>query len=541
MLVLRGGDRRSLNMRGAYLEVFGDLLGSIAALGAAAVILLTGFARADAIASLLIAAFIVPRAFLLLRDVVRVLTESAPRETDVEQIRQHLLETPGVVAVHDVHVWAITSGPAGVHRARRVRRRGVRSAARRARCSTGWGTASRGTSTSSTRPSSWSRPATPTARSTLIARRASAGSRGRAVEDYLKVIYGHTEWQPDPITPSQLAARLGLAPSTVTEMVKKLVAAGHVEHAPYGAVRLTDVGRAEALRMVRRHRLVETWLVQQYRLRLGRGARRGRGARAHPERPAARRDRRAARASGARSARRSDPGARRHGRDPGCRARCRRWTPARARAGGAHQRSGSRGAACARRGGQSGSDSELQRGRRSLPSSRTRSGSSAGVARPPAASFGRTEIFRSTESRASVSAPRRSASTTDRRRRASTEQAQPAAAARPRDGRRRRLPRPGQRREQRVARVPPTDTCWSGSSWSPTRWRGSSSTCRRSSASAPARACPACSARASSAARRGTPTGCRPSSWRWPPTSPRCSAVRSRSTCSSICRFSSAA
>jgi len=98
-------------------------------------------------------------------------------------------------------------------------------------------------------------------RSTLIA---SAESSGRAVEDYLKVIYGHTEWQPDPITPSQLAARLGLAPSTVTEMVKKLVVAGHVEHAPYGAVRLTASGRAEALRMVRRHRLVETWLVQQY-------------------------------------------------------------------------------------------------------------------------------------------------------------------------------------------------------------------------------------------------------------------------------------
>ena len=86
----------------------------------------------------------------------------------------------------------------------------------------------------------------------------------RAVEDYLKVIYGHTEWQPDPITPSQLAARLGLAPSTVTEMVKKLVAAGHVAHAPYGAVELTAAGRDEALRMVRRHRLVETWLVSQY-------------------------------------------------------------------------------------------------------------------------------------------------------------------------------------------------------------------------------------------------------------------------------------
>jgi DtxR family Mn-dependent transcriptional regulator len=102
-------------------------------------------------------------------------------------------------------------------------------------------------------------------RSTLIARQsASAGSARRAVEDYLKVIYGHTEWQPDPISPSQLAARLGLAPSTVTEMVKKLVATGHVQHAPYGAVSLTESGQAEALRMVRRHRLVETWLVSQF-------------------------------------------------------------------------------------------------------------------------------------------------------------------------------------------------------------------------------------------------------------------------------------
>ena len=78
------------------------------------------------------------------------------------------------------------------------------------------------------------------------------------------MIYGHTEWQADAITPSQLAARLGLAPSTVTEMVKKLVEAGHVAHAPYGAVQLTASGLSEALRMVRRHRLVETWLVSQY-------------------------------------------------------------------------------------------------------------------------------------------------------------------------------------------------------------------------------------------------------------------------------------
>lgn len=109
-LVLRGGDRRSMNLRGATLEVLGDLFGSIAAVIAGVVLLATGFGAVDAIASLVIAALIVPRAALLLRDVVRVLTESAPRETDVALIREHLVATPGVVAVHDVHVWVITSG-----------------------------------------------------------------------------------------------------------------------------------------------------------------------------------------------------------------------------------------------------------------------------------------------------------------------------------------------------------------------------------------------------------------------------------------------
>lgn len=110
--VLRGGDRTSLNLRGALLEVFGDMLGSVAAVVAAIVILATGFLPADAIASLLIAALIVPRAVLLLRDVVHVLTESAPRDRDVAQIRDHIREAAGVVEVHDVHIWNITSGAA---------------------------------------------------------------------------------------------------------------------------------------------------------------------------------------------------------------------------------------------------------------------------------------------------------------------------------------------------------------------------------------------------------------------------------------------
>jgi len=85
-----------------------------------------------------------------------------------------------------------------------------------------------------------------------------------AVEDYVKVIYAHTEWQDDPISTSVLAARLGLAASSVTEMVKKLVAQGLVHHVPYGAVTLTAEGAALALRMVRRHRLIETWLVRHF-------------------------------------------------------------------------------------------------------------------------------------------------------------------------------------------------------------------------------------------------------------------------------------
>lgn len=85
-----------------------------------------------------------------------------------------------------------------------------------------------------------------------------------AADDYLKTVFAHTEWQDAAITPSQLAAKLGIAPSSVTEMVKKLAASGLVSHVPYGAVRLTDAGEARALQMVRRHRLIETWLVQEF-------------------------------------------------------------------------------------------------------------------------------------------------------------------------------------------------------------------------------------------------------------------------------------
>jgi cobalt-zinc-cadmium efflux system protein len=108
--VLAGRRDSSLNMRGAYLEVLGDLLGSVAVLAAALVVLLTGFLRADPIATLLIAVLILPRALALARNALEVLLEATPAHIDADEIRDHLLAMPGVVDVHDLHVWTITSG-----------------------------------------------------------------------------------------------------------------------------------------------------------------------------------------------------------------------------------------------------------------------------------------------------------------------------------------------------------------------------------------------------------------------------------------------
>jgi cobalt-zinc-cadmium efflux system protein len=100
----------SLNMRAAFLEVAGDLLGSAAVVAAALVVLVTGALRADPLATLLIAVLILPRALALAREAVEVLLESTPRHIDPDDIREHLMEMPGVVDVHDLHVWTITSG-----------------------------------------------------------------------------------------------------------------------------------------------------------------------------------------------------------------------------------------------------------------------------------------------------------------------------------------------------------------------------------------------------------------------------------------------
>jgi len=110
MLVLQRSDTGSLNLRGAATEVLGDLLGSLLAVLAGVVILTTGWLRADALASLLIAVLILPRSYLLLRDSAAVLLEIAPHDLDLAEVERHLRGMPGVVDVHDLHAWTITSG-----------------------------------------------------------------------------------------------------------------------------------------------------------------------------------------------------------------------------------------------------------------------------------------------------------------------------------------------------------------------------------------------------------------------------------------------
>ena len=110
LLVLRPAQAKSLNMRGAYLEVLGDLIGSLAVVVAAVLILITGWTPFDAIASLLIVVVIIPRAWSLLREVVDVLLEATPHGVDLAEVREHIKRVRGVVDVHDLHAWTITSG-----------------------------------------------------------------------------------------------------------------------------------------------------------------------------------------------------------------------------------------------------------------------------------------------------------------------------------------------------------------------------------------------------------------------------------------------
>lgn len=108
--LLHAGSRTSLNLRGAYLEVMGDLFGSVAVVVAGVVILATGWTPIDPIASVVIALAILPRTWALLREAVEVLMQATPRGVDLGEVRSHLFGAAGVVDIHDLHAWTLTSG-----------------------------------------------------------------------------------------------------------------------------------------------------------------------------------------------------------------------------------------------------------------------------------------------------------------------------------------------------------------------------------------------------------------------------------------------
>jgi cobalt-zinc-cadmium efflux system protein len=108
--ILHGVRHGNLNARGAYLHVMGDALGSVGALAAAAVILLTGWTLADPIISIALALLILVGAWQLLRESTDVLLEAVPGHVSMAEVQRRMLGVAGVTAVHDLHVWTVTSG-----------------------------------------------------------------------------------------------------------------------------------------------------------------------------------------------------------------------------------------------------------------------------------------------------------------------------------------------------------------------------------------------------------------------------------------------
>jgi cobalt-zinc-cadmium efflux system protein len=108
--LLRQGAKESINLRGAYLEVISDTLGSIGVLIAGLVMLVWGWPYADPLIAIAIGLFILPRTWSLGRQAVRILVQAAPSDVDVAAIRSELAALEGVQDVHDVHVWTLTSG-----------------------------------------------------------------------------------------------------------------------------------------------------------------------------------------------------------------------------------------------------------------------------------------------------------------------------------------------------------------------------------------------------------------------------------------------
>lgn len=110
MKLLAGGSSESLNVKGAYFEVLSDMLGSLGVIIAAVIVMTTGWTLADPIVGAGIGLFIVPRTWNLLKQATHILMEGTPPEVDIEALEKELAGIDGVIAVHDLHVWTITSG-----------------------------------------------------------------------------------------------------------------------------------------------------------------------------------------------------------------------------------------------------------------------------------------------------------------------------------------------------------------------------------------------------------------------------------------------
>lgn len=110
MRFLQSGKDTSLNVKGAYLEVWADMLGSIGVIVAALVIRFTGWAWVDTLVAVGIGLWVLPRTWVLLKESLNILLEGAPEGVDVDEVARAMLAVPGVTGVHDLHVWVLTSG-----------------------------------------------------------------------------------------------------------------------------------------------------------------------------------------------------------------------------------------------------------------------------------------------------------------------------------------------------------------------------------------------------------------------------------------------
>lgn len=114
MRLLAGGKDKSLNVKGAYLEVWSDMLGSVGVIGGALVIRYTGWAFVDPLIAVAIGLWVLPRTWILLKESMNILLEGVPQGVDMSKVTEAMTAVPGVQGVHDLHIWALTSGKASL-------------------------------------------------------------------------------------------------------------------------------------------------------------------------------------------------------------------------------------------------------------------------------------------------------------------------------------------------------------------------------------------------------------------------------------------